>query len=395
MMTKIISEDINFETGLSEETLDSKLSFISDRLKAFTNSYVGNKRKIIYDIIKIIDKYNISYKCFLDLFSGSGYVSMAMKMLDKNVLTNDILMSSLVNSVSFVRNKDITLSGEEQNFLLTNKQNKKDDFWLFIFEKYKDRFTQKELIFISNYYKNANEIFGSLDDYNIYNVSPKTIKYCLSIACLQNYIIDNCHLGGRLNNGQILAKLDHRLDHQRHKVKAIGWRAMTFKTIRWIQPLLPKNNNYHMCLNRDVIDLLETLNNNVKYNGRESSIYDLCYIDPPYGGDQSNYGYMYSFFEECLRRKPYEEIQKSIPELNNFVNKKNYRQYFDKIIELTQFIPWLVISYNNSSWAKIDEILDVIKKYRKNTFVEEIDYKYKYRSQSDKKDTKEYVILVN
>ena len=396
-MAKIISEDINFETGLSEDTLDSKLSFISDKLKTFTNSYVGNKRKIIYDIIKIIDKHNIPYQYFLDLFSGSGYMSMAMKMFGKNVLANDILMSSLINSISFVVNRDIFLSDEEKGFLLNNKPNKKDDFWLFIFEKYKDRFTKKELIFISNYYENATQMFGFLDNYDGFCVNTKIIKYCLSITYIQNYIIDNCHLGGRLNNGQILAKLDHRLSHKRNKVKVINAKEMNFNGMKWIQPLCPENKNFHMCLNLDAISFLEMLNYNISHNNNDKGLplYDLCYIDPPYGGDQSNYGYMYGFFEECLRRKSYEDIEKSISALNNFVDKKNYKQYFERIIDLTQFIPWIVISYNNSSWAKIDKIIDITKKYRKNVFVEEINYRYKYRSKSNKEISKEYVILAN
>ena len=36
---------------------------------------------------------------------------------------------------------------------------------------------------------------------------------------------------------------------------------------------------------------------------------DICYIDPPYGGSQSDYAKMYAFFEEYIYRKPVDELK--------------------------------------------------------------------------------------
>ena len=64
------------------------------------------------------------------------------------------------------------------------------------------------------------------------------------------------------------------------------------------------------------------------------------------------------------------------------------------MIKLLNGFPCLAISYNNGGWAKIDDILDIIKKYRKNVIVEEFDYDYKYRIQKSREDkAKEYLII--
>ena len=48
----ISGTEIDFATGKSVETLNSKLSIIENKLYAFKNPYVGNKRKMISKIIK-------------------------------------------------------------------------------------------------------------------------------------------------------------------------------------------------------------------------------------------------------------------------------------------------------------------------------------------------------
>ena len=121
-MKKIYSDkEINFETGKCEGTMDSKLSIITERLKAVTNPYTGNKRKLIFDIVKILDENKIKYNSFLDLFSGSAYVSIAMKMLDKKVYTNDLLASSYLNAIAYVCNKDTVLTDSDQSYLFSKR----------------------------------------------------------------------------------------------------------------------------------------------------------------------------------------------------------------------------------------------------------------------------------
>ena len=362
--------EINFETGLCEETLDSKLSFIINRLNSFNNPYIGNKRKLIFDIFRAINKYKIEYNSVLDLFAGSGYVSMAMKMMGKEVYSNDILLSSYMNIKAFVENNDTILTEEEKEEILLkeNFDDKLDN----ILKKYSNKFTNNEIKLINRCYSNIEKKYN-FDD----------IKYSLFVSNIQNYIMDRCFVGGRLNNGQVLAELNHRLNHVKNKNKKFSKKRLSFKpvSIDWAKPISSykkKCKSYNL----DVFDLLRDINPKV----------DLCYIDPPYGGDQSDYDKMYNFFEDCLYKHSYKS-EKDKKDVKKFVNKKKYEANFSELLSLISYIPWIVISYNNSSWMDIDYIVKIIKKFRRKVKINKVQYDYNYRKRSEKSE--EYIIVAN
>ena len=175
----------------------------------------------------------------------------------------------------------------------------------------------------------------------------------------------------------MLAKVDHRISHVKNKGK-----EMSFMDIKWVNPFPSLKS--HTSVNFDAIELLK------KYQKDKLEI-DLCYIDPPYGGKQSDYGYIYSFFEECLYEEKYAAIVERRPGLKRFIGAKNYKKNFTELIELTSFIPTLIISYSDSSWGDIDKICDIIKKYRKCD-VEEYKYAYQYRNRKNN-NSREYLII--
>ena len=394
---------INFDSGRNEETLDSTLSVIDSSIKGLRNSYIGNKRKLIFNIIKTIDKYGIKYNTALDLFSGSSYVSIAFKMLGKNVICNDLSNFAYLNALVYVINNDIELSAGDKDFLMKN-ENKHQDISPF-FKKYEDRFTDNEIKFLNNYHNNMCSRFSpNLSD------GLTHIKHSIALLSMQNYILNYCFVGGRLNNGQVLARVDHRLNHARNFNGCLKrGTEMSFKSsdMVWAKPIKINGSTKNDIFGMDAIRLLEKINNNDIHMCNKDI--DLCYIDPPYGGDQSDYlsmydfvnGYYYlqdredretildSYTEECKS-----DMREEIAAKKRFINKKTYKEHFDKMIGLTSNIPWVVISYNDTSWGNIDDIYSVVKKYRKNVIVEEFSYYYNYRSKSNNKlSTKEYLIL--
>ena len=356
----------------SEETLVCKVSQIEERLKIFPNPYIGNKRKLLVDIFCFLDENNIEFESVLDLFSGSSYVSMAMKLMDKKVISNDLLSCSCLNAIAFVANKDIKIVRENLDFLFQNESNQT---WT-IDNKYLNRFDKEEIKIISNYYNNAYLKWGH---------PLASTRSALAIVHMQNYIIENCFVGGRLNSGQILAKYDHRINHARNKGCNMFSSGIdfSFKGMKIIDPIYPEDSNEHFCYNMDATELLKHIKPNV----------DLCYIDPPYGGSQSDYSFMYSFFEENIHRQPYDDIVKGMIGDKRYVNKKNYEENFDELIKGSSYIPRLLISYNNSSWADIDKIEEVIKRYRKKVVVKDLEYEYNYRDSDKKNKSVEYLIL--
>ena len=382
----------------SARILDSEMSSIQNKLYVFKNPYVGNKRKLISFFVPLLNRYNIKFDVFLDLFCGSSFVSMAMKMLNKRVICNDILDSAFLNALAFVVNKDMVLTDEEKKFLVTNDD--KEPIHLF-FNSYKDRFTENEIWYLNNYHHNLEILYSSVRSDGLSHM-----KRSLAFAYLQNYVLEHCFVGGRLSNNQVLAKLDHRLNHPRNK-----GREMSFKNIRWTNPIYPNDSNRHQAFGMDAINFLEQLeemNKEHKKSGFEELNPDLCYIDPPYGGHQSDYAEMYDFFEGYIYLQSREEREKILDSYNEeaklsvkrnlenkkrFINKKNYREHFDKLINLTAGIKWIAISYNNSSWGSIDEIHEIVKRYRKRVIIEDFSYSYNYRKKGNRKKIKEYLIL--
>lgn len=376
------------ETGLTEDEIDfsadgggssisddaTRIGSIISVLKNFKNPYIGNKRKLIPFLIKTIDKHNIKYESVLDLFSGSAFCSMAFKMLDKKVISNDILTCSYVNALAFVKNVNIILTDEDKKYLFSGTQYDKD----LIDDKYLNRLDEAEIATIAGYYDKAIQKWG--------HPTGDNVKSAIAIAYMQNYIIENCFVGGRLNGGQILAAYDHRIDHPRNKGYNMFFngRDFSYSNMRWQNPIYPKDKNRHECYNLDAMHFLTTVKPKV----------DLAYIDPPYGGSQSDYGFMYAFFEEMLHGHSYKEIEEKRFGADRFIDKSNYKKNFSILLDASKYIPNIIISYNDTSWGTIGEIREVVEEHRNNVVVEEFDYSYKYRDKkNNNKETKEYIIV--
>lgn len=325
---------------------------VQSSFAAISNPYVGNKRKILVDIAKTIYE-NLRYEeihSFCDLFAGSAVVGSFFKKLGKTVYSNELLTSSYINGVSLQNSYDQQIIPSDWDFLLNNKNNNKDDF---IESKYTNsRFTKKEAEFIDNFYANAKEIYGKTG-----------VKYCIAQSTIMQFVMSHCFVGGRLNSGQVIAALEHRLQHQRNNNNEMNFSKMS---PFYFDCAGPESYFYNL----DVFDFLKQLKSKI----------DLIYIDPPYGGQQSDYAFMYQFFEEYLARESFEDISYLKNNSSRFSKTKTYENSF---IELLSYLPkdsYWVLSYNDNSWADIDTIVEMIHKHKKIVTVKELEYSYKYRS---------------
>ena len=351
------------------ETFDSQISCAISQIKWLPNPYVGNKRKLLFTICNEIRKEHIKYDTVLDLFSGSASVSIVMKFLGKKVIANDLLASSCVYAKAFVENNGICLSDDEKKFLIKHQSNNSSDF---VQEYYQDRFTRQEAILLDNFSSNILELKNSHNG---------ILKSFMAIANLQVYIIDHCFVGGRLNRGQILADVDHRIAHNRNTQYLSG---MKFHDICWYTFFCPDNHNVHSVCNLPAIEALD------KYKNQHI---DIAYVDPPYGGDQSDYVHMYKFFEEFYLGRKLSNTDPQIIHAKDFSNSKLYEEHFVAMIQALSYIPVIVLSYNDSSWADIDKVKDIISQFRDTVkVVVSENYKYKYRDVKNRYG-KEYIIF--
>jgi adenine-specific DNA methylase len=355
----------NIFASSPRDTFTSDALTAQNSLGVIPNPYVGNKRKILPDIgLALYDALewdSIHNVC--DLFMGSSVVSAFFRMLGKTVTCNDILQSSYLNGIALLNGQEGRISKEEWRFLTENDNKNKANF---VEAKYGDiRFTIRECKFIDNYYANCKAVFGD----------AVSVKMAVAHTSLIHFIMSHCYVGGRLNSGQVIAGLKHRLEHQRNQNKEMAFHKM--------KPFLFNITGPHShCNHGDVFDFLKA--NQTKF--------DLIYIDPPYGGQQSDYAFMYQFFEEYLAQQEIGEIPYLKDASKKFVKAKTYKESFaDLLAALPGNAAW-AISYNNSSWADITTISDMVKPFKKKVEVKELSYEYKCRAE-DNTSGVEYVII--
>ena len=226
------------------------------------------------------------------------------------------------------------------------------------------------------------------------------IKRANFFANLQQHVLRDCFVGGRMHHGQVLAELDPRLDHQKNQLKKHftndNSSEMNFhcdhgdlrrpgEGMKWWTFADLKMPGSCLAVNMDVVELLQS----------DFCKVDCAYFDPPYGGQSSDYATMYRFLEEYI----YSDELENLPHLEytqRFTKKRKYEEHFVNMLEAAQHIPIWMFSYNDSSWNGIEHITDLIKQFRSNVVVEVLtdEYRYLYRKKQGRKtQSSEYLII--
>jgi adenine-specific DNA-methyltransferase len=336
------------------------------RMSLIPNPYIGNKRKMLADIARIVYD-NLPYndiRSVTDLFAGSFVVGTFFRHLGRKVYFNELLHSSYLNGFALNYGAPGVITADEWKYLVSNKNRKNDNF---VESRYVNaRFTKEEAEFIDNFYANAEELF----------ILHRDIRRAVAHSTMMQFIMTHCFVGGRLNSGQVIASLEHRLQHQRNDNSEMNFKLMTPAGYKF-------NGPSPEIFNCDAFDL---------FKQPEYVKTDLIYIDPPYGGQQSDYAFMYKFFEEYLARKPFDEIKYLEVASKRFAKAKTYSESFENLLIVLPKEPYWVFSYNDSSWANKDTISDMVRKHKPNVVVEEINYDYKYRAGENSSGV-EYLII--
>jgi len=394
------------------------------KIASMPSNYVGSKRRMLEHIWKMLDDNEIKFDSVFDAFSGGGMVSLMFKWMGKSVVANDLLTSSAITAICLLENESVPLTAQDIHFLCTNQPK---DYGTFVLDNFKDKFfTEKECYFLDKFRRNIELLCGpkfycGLDllgkatlasipnsNFSVYGKDLKSLrsvheegkpfwkekwrdttrkrrdsennimfeqaieemreKYrsAFSLLAIEQHVTQNCFLGGRYYNGQTLAKLEHRLNHQKNQGIELEDKPVL---IRNLQNFLTKGSN--CCVfNSDIIDLLEA---NIVQT-------DIIYLDPPYGGASSDYSNLYRFLEEFIYEKKLEDLEHIQKGAKRYTKAKGYQEQFEHLLALCSNFPIWLLSYNDSSYADLETIKSTIRNAGKsNIIVNEIPYTYQYR----------------
>ena len=227
------------------------------------------------------------------------------------------------------------------------------------------------------------------------------MKRAAFFANIQQHVLRDCFVGGRMHHGQVLAEVDPRLDHQKNQLKRHwtneGSSEMNFDSqqgvlrrpgegLKWWTFADINMPGSCLAVNMDVVRLLKS----------DFCKVDCVYFDPPYGGQSSDYATMYRFLEEYIYGDTLENLPHIAEHAHRFIKKRSYEDSFVEMLEAAKNIPLWLFSYNDSSWKGIDYITDILRQYKGEVITEVLtsDYRYLYRKvQGRKTQSTEYLII--
>lgn len=317
--------------------------------------FMGSKSKLLKEIVAVAS--NFEYDSVLDLFSGSGIVGYTFKCLGKRVISNDYMAMSATFTKAMVENNLTILSADEAKNLLI-KHEESDHF---VETKYKNLYFSDE----------DNRLIDTLRT-NIWKIEDE-YKRAIAMTALI--------------------------------------RACTKKRPRGLFTYVGFGEKYNdgrrdlmISMEQQFLEAVDAVNNAVFSNGKKNrSIWgdamdvkgkapDLVYIDPPYYSPTSDNEYVrrYHFIEGLARDWKDVEFQehtktkkfKSYP--TPFSSRTGAEAAFDKLFSKYKN-SILIVSYSSNSEPVQEEMVRIMKKYKKHVEVIPIDYTYFFGNQGDAK----------
>lgn len=308
--------------------------------------FMGSKRKLLPHIAKVVK--GRGYKTALDAFSGSGCVGYLFKELGINTTTNDFLKFAYDMAHGAIENSHVTLSDDDVAMLL--RKNRKRG--TFIQDTFADRYFSRE----------DNEFLDNL----VANIKllPDSYSRSLALAAAHRSCLKRrargvfTYIGTRYEDG----RGDLKMSLKEHFIRAVGeWNASVFD-----------NGTVNHALNMDVYDL-------------PAGDYDLVYIDPPYLSPMSDNDYTrrYHFVEglasywQGLSIQEHTKTKKIVSKKTPFSSKNTIDDAFDRVFKKFSDSD-ILLSYSSTGIPSKENLVAMLKKYKKHVNVIEIDHQYSF-----------------
>lgn len=355
-------QDLVIYSTNGKKKLDSKQELLAN----FPGTrYMGSKYKLLpflWDSIK-----ELEFKSVLDAFSGSGCVSYMLKQKGIEVYSNDFMAFSANVTKAIVENSKTKITQKDIEQLLMTNKSAQD----FIFTTFKGLyFNDEDNLFLDNLIANINRL---KNDYK------KSLAYAaITRACMKKRPRGIfTYTGERYDDG----RRDLQLSLQEHFLENIdNFNEAVF------------DNGYtNYSFNKDIFEL--------------DIDADLVYFDPPYLTAKSDNDYVrrYHFVEGLTKNWNGLEIDFS-------TKTKKFKKYpspFDSKLTVNDALDKLfckfqksilVVSYSSNSIPTKEEMIEILKRYKENVELKEIDYKYSFGNQNFKvgnnaNDVKEYLFI--
>ena len=124
------------------------------------------------------------------------------------------------------------------------------------------------------------------------------------------------------------------------------------------------------------------------YEAIEKIDADIIYLDPPYAGTMNDYFGFYGLLDAFIEGKQIE------PFGNNFMDKNNITEQFDKLFSKLGKYKYWMLSYNSRSRPTKEELLEIMEKYSTNITVYEMPYAYRVTGKEKKQKDIEYLFVI-
>ncbi|MFH1855749.1 MAG: DNA adenine methylase [Candidatus Omnitrophota bacterium] len=342
------------KVGQQQAQLFSGLSVCKAGILPSTR-YQGSK----YKILKWIDYYtkDLKFDSVLDAFGGTGCVGYMFKKNGKKVFYNDSLRFNYYIGLAIIENAKTLLDENDVDFIL--KKHSGIKYPAFIYNTFQDiYFTDEENrwldVVVTNIRQIKDKYKQSLAYYALFQAC--IIKRPYNLFHRKNLYIRTAEVKRSFGNKKTW---DTPFDAHFRKFVKEGNNAVFDKGSR--------NKAFHC----DIFDL------DVKT--------DLVYIDTPYisaKGVGVNYFDFYHFLEGIVFYEDWPDLidekskHKKIKNgKNEWCQKGEIHQAFERLFNKFKD-SILVVSYRDDGTPSIDELVEMLKKYKKSIEIKKLDYKY-------------------